>query len=62
VGNIRNASDEQTCLSQLIQEEDSELIDHMQGMFIMKMMNHLAKLLYEDFPAKEDQLLMDEEQ
>jgi hypothetical protein len=48
--------------SQLIQEEDSELIDHMQSMFIMKMINHLAKLLYEDFPAKEDQLLMDEEQ
>jgi hypothetical protein len=48
--------------SQLLLEEDNELIDRMQGMFIIKMMNHLARLLYEDFPAKEDQLLGDEEQ
>ncbi|MEQ6391315.1 hypothetical protein RZN22_18745, partial [Bacillaceae bacterium S4-13-58] len=48
--------------SQLIQEKESEIVDQMQGMFIMKMMGHLANLLYENFPDKEDQLLTDEEQ
>ncbi|KKC55567.1 hypothetical protein OA45_01792 [Bacillus sp. UMTAT18] len=48
--------------SQLIQEKESEIVEQMQGMFIMKMMGHLSKLLYENFPDKEDQLLADDEQ
>lgn len=35
--------------SQLIQEKESEIVEQMQGMFIMKMMGHLSKLLYENF-------------
>ncbi|WP_167491830.1 hypothetical protein [Exiguobacterium mexicanum] len=48
--------------SQLIQENESEIVEQMQGMFIMKMVDHLSNLLYENFPDKEDQLLVDKEQ
>ncbi|MGG0179242.1 DUF5677 domain-containing protein [Bacillus tropicus] len=43
--------------SYIVQAEFTELIDKMQSMLILKMMNYLAKLLYDNFPDKEQELL-----